>query len=111
MQNVPMTGFIGMDSSAGGRAGLNEGNAVSFRANHGSQGVALALSADDDDTALAGLVFGLAAVNAVFGLVRRADVAAEVCSVNLDLAVKGGPSRHCGRVGSGRKAERARQAL
>ena len=81
VQHVPMAGLIGMDGSAGSGASLDEGHAIGFAAHHGSQGAALALAADNDNAALAGLVFGQAAVNAILDIIGRADVAAEIGTV------------------------------
>src|SRR5690606_33905668 len=57
---------------------------------HGDKGTgaALALAKRDHDAALAGLVFGKTTVDTIFGKVRRADMAAEVCAVDLDFAVQ-----------------------
>ena len=49
----------------------------------------LPLAHDDHDLALAGLVLGKAAIDAVFLVVRGLDVAAEVRAVDLDLARDG----------------------
>ena len=93
VQHIPMAGLVGMDRSAGSGAGLNELHAIGLAAHDSSQGAALALAAHDDDAALAGLVFCQAAVNAVLGIVGRADVTAEVSAINLDLSVERVASR------------------
>ena len=81
VQHVPMAGLIGMDRSTWSSAGLDEGDTIGFAADNCSQGAALALAAHNDDAALAGLMFGQAAVNAILDIIGRADVAAEIGTV------------------------------
>ena len=66
-----------MDGGAGSGAGLNEGHAIGLGAHHGGQGTALALAGDDNDAALAGLMFGLAPVYAVLDAIGRVSVSGD----------------------------------
>ena len=85
VQAIPAGGFIGIDGRAGNDALGDGGDRCLFRAGHGGDRAAVALTNNDDDPALARLVHRLAAINAVGFLVGRADVAAEVSAIDLDL--------------------------
>ena len=55
-------------AAPGAVRGLNEGHAIGLGAHHCGQGAALALAEDNNDAALAGLMFGLAAGAELVGI-------------------------------------------
>jgi hypothetical protein len=86
VQRVPMAGFIGMHGRAIGHNGLHELHAIGLLSRHSRLGAALALARDSDNAALAGLVFGETANNAILFQIGRAHVAADVRAVDFDRA-------------------------
>ena len=74
---------VRMDAAFDGRDGFG------FAVEHEGQRAAIALAHDDDDAALAVLVFGKAAVDSVFLVIGGFQVAAEIGAVHLDRAVHG----------------------
>jgi hypothetical protein len=67
---------------------LGDLNAIAFVADNEGSSAALALPEGDDDTALASLILGKATVLAVLFPILGANVATEVGTINLDLAIK-----------------------
>ena len=78
VQGIPVARLIGIDRAAGLDAAGDDGNALVLCADHEGQRPALALAHDDHDAALAGLVLGLATVDAIRLLVLLAYRVAEV---------------------------------
>src|SRR5665213_916459 len=84
-----MTGFVGINGSAG-RYGTGDGDDRSiFGLEHERKRAALTFAHDNDHAALASLVLRKATINAISPLVSRAHMAAEVCAVHLDLTGNG----------------------
>ena len=61
-----------------------------FRSKNERQRSSAALAHDNHDAALAGLVFGKTAVNAVGTAIGGAHMAAKICTVHLDSTGRGG---------------------
>ncbi len=89
MKYVPVPRLVGMDRRTLTHHAFNESNSIGLIAYYGCHCAALALASGYNHAALAGLVFGQATVNAVFDIVGRADVAANVRAINLDFTGKG----------------------
>jgi hypothetical protein len=66
MQVVPYSGLIGVHHSPLGYTGANEGRSLALGVEHRRNRVPTALTYDDNDLALAVLIAGKAAVNAIF---------------------------------------------
>jgi len=80
-----MKGFVGIDRGVAGNVLHGQGDAVGFTLGHERLCGAVALPEGDHHPALAVLIFGLATILPVFFVVRRADLAAEIGPVDLDL--------------------------
>jgi hypothetical protein len=80
MKCIPVRGFLGMNGRSWRNDALNEGEAVSFGACHGRNRAALTLAGDDHHAALARLVLGKPAVDAVLFEVCRFDITAEIAA-------------------------------
>lgn len=73
-----MLGFVGVDSGVGSDVVDRERDAFGLGAGDEGLGGPVAFPEGDDDAALAILIFGLAPVAAVFLVVGRTDLAAEI---------------------------------
>ena len=85
VQIVPGRRFVGVQHGALGDAVPDPGQRGALGLEHARQRLAAALADHDDDLALAGLVLGQAAVDAVLGQVGGPHVAAEVGAIDLGL--------------------------
>ena len=86
MQDVPASGFVGVDGASLGDA-LDDGlDRIAFVFRDERQGPAITLAHDDDGPALACLVDRKPAVLAIFLAVLRLNVAAKIRAVDLDVA-------------------------
>ena len=92
VQRIPMAGFVGMNLGIGRHDGPHESDALGFRLRDGGHRAALTLASDDDDAALAGLMLRLAAIDAVFNVVGRADVATDIGTIHFNRAREVSPS-------------------
>lgn len=88
VQRVPMSGFVGIEDGGLRRDPASDPDAFAFRLHHKGQGPAATLAQGNHNAALAGLVFGLAAVNPVLDMVPLADRAADIAAINLDVIVQ-----------------------
>ena len=86
MQAIPMRGFVGVNRGAGVDPAFQRRQGLGFALEHEGKRAAVALAHDDDDAALAVLVDRKATVAAVFLVVRRLHVTAEIGAVDLDFA-------------------------
>ena len=66
VQRIPVRSFIGVNGRIRGNNAHNECEPVRLGLGDGGNGATAALAVDDDDAALAALVFCKAAINAVF---------------------------------------------
>lgn len=98
VETIPARGLVSVNGGARGNAGHQNRERGILGLRDGRDGTAAALAQHDDDTALAGLVLGLATVDPVFLPVLGSDVAAEIGAVDLDLA-GGGVGRRVGADG------------
>lgn len=90
---VPMGRLVGIDLGAVSDVLLGQGDALSLALGNEREGAALALAHNDDDAALGVQVDLEATILPVFLAVLRAHGAAEVGTVDLDLALKAVPGR------------------
>ena len=86
VQAVPMGGFVGVNRGASVDPAFQRRQGFGFALEHEGKRAAIALAHDDDDAALAVLVDRKATVAAVFLVVRRLHVTAEIGAVHLDFA-------------------------
>lgn len=89
VKGIPSRAFVGMNNGASLDYRADEGDALRFCATNESQGPTAALAGDDNDLALAGLVFQQAAVLAVGLLIGGLAVATEIGTIDLDNAANG----------------------
>ncbi len=80
-----MAGFVRMNRGVRIDVGVHQGDVLRFGLGDERQRPTIAFAHDHNDLALACLVFGLAAVAAVFLFVRRLHIAAEIGTINFDL--------------------------
>ncbi len=86
MQAIPMRGFVGVNRGAGVDPAFERRKRSGFALEYEGKRAAPALAHDDDDAALAVLVDRKATVAAVFLVVGRLHVTAEISAIDLDFA-------------------------
>ena len=86
---IPTRRFVGVDRGVRVDTAFDCGDGLGFAVEHEGQRPTIALAHDDDDAALAVLVFGKAAVDPVFLVIGGLQVAAEIGAVHFDRAVHG----------------------
>jgi hypothetical protein len=77
MKDIPMTGFIGTNNALGCNELFYKGHTVRFGPGDGCESASLPFAGNDNDPALACLMFGAEAVNPVRSESGGADVSAE----------------------------------
>jgi hypothetical protein len=81
-----MRRFIGIDRAAIGHALTDRGKRLILSCGHERKCLAVTLTHDDDNAALAGLIDAKAAVFAVVFVIGGFDVAAKIAAVDFNVA-------------------------
>jgi hypothetical protein len=81
--------FVGINGAAGRYGASNRDDRSILRSENKRQRPTAALAHDNDNAALAGLMFCKPPINAVGLVIRWPNVAAEICAVHFDLAGNG----------------------
>jgi hypothetical protein len=87
VQGIPAGGLVGVDGRAVGNPAGDHRHALVLGPDHERQRAALALAHDHHDPALAGLVLGQTTVDPVGLEIGRLAMAAEVGTIDLDMAL------------------------
>jgi len=85
---VPVRSLVSVDSRTSGNVCFGGRNAFCFGCAYVRQGATATLTHDNNNLALTGLVDLLAAILAIFALVRRLHIAAKVSAIDLNVSAK-----------------------